>query len=242
MFYLGSHYPTAEQTNWPQRFIQLAKDSKHPLLQLYYQAGQVSAETPLHQVPLLALDLETTGLNPAEHGIVSIGLVPLSAGCIQLSAAKQWLVKPRYALTASSVTVHQLTDSVVAAAPDLMAILPDFLSTIAGKVLVVHCADIERQFLAAALLTRLGQGIKFPVIDTMALEARLHRKKPLSLWQRWRGIQPVSIRLAASRARYGLPPYRPHHAVTDALACAELLQAQIANRFSWQDPLQDFLS
>lgn len=242
MIYLGSQVVSTIPTDWQQRFAELACDATDPLLRAYYQAGQVSAKTPLHQVPLLALDLETTGLNPAEHGIVSIGLVPLSAGRIQLSAAKQWFVRPRYALTASSVRVHQITDSVVAAAPDFAEILPEFLQAIAGKVLVVHCADIERQFLAAACRTRLGQGIIFPVIDTMVLEARLHRAKPLSLWQRWRGIQPVSIRLAASRARYGLPPYRPHHAVTDALASAELLQAQVAHRYDWQDPLAHFLS
>lgn len=31
--------------------------------------------------------------------------------------------------------------------------------------------------------------------------------------------------------RYHLPPYHAHHALTDALATAELLQAQVAHRF-----------
>lgn len=234
MLYLGSTPPRKASTNWQQRFATLATQCRSPLLRQYYAAGQVAPDTPLAETPLVALDLETTGLDPAQHGIVSLGLVPLKAERICLSAARQWLVKPRFQLTASSVAIHQITDSALADAPDLLDILPEFLEAIQGKVLLVHCAEIERQFLAAALLNRIGETLQFPVIDTMTLEARLYRNKPLSLWQRWRGVKPVSIRLAASRDRYGLPPYRPHHAVTDALACAELFQAQIAKRFNWQ--------
>jgi DNA polymerase III subunit epsilon len=56
-------------------------------------------------------------------------------------------------------------------------------------------------------------------------------------FKRWLGGKPVSIRLHDSRLRYGLPGYQPHHAVVDALATAELLQAQIAARFSPATPI-----
>lgn len=71
--------------------------------------------------------------------------------------------------------------------------------------------------LDGALRTRIGEQIEFPVIDTMELEARLHRGQRPGWWDRLRGRRPeqVSIRLAASRARYGLPRYRPHDALTD---------------------------
>lgn len=231
MLYLGSQLPKAAPINWQQRFATLAQQTKQPLLQQYYAAGMVSADSAIAETPILALDLETTGLDPRCHGIVSIGLVPLTSQRIESSKAKQWLVKPRFALTSDSVKIHRITDSALANAPDLLDILPEFLAAISGKVLLVHCADIERQFLAAALDVRLGARLKFPVIDTMELEARVHRAKPLSLWQKLRKQRQPSIRLAASRARYGLPPYLPHHAVTDALACAELFLAQLAHRF-----------
>lgn len=239
MLYLGSQLPKAKPLNWQQRFTQLAQQSKQPLLQQYYATGMVSAQTAIADTPLLALDLETTGLDPRQHGIVSIGLVPLSSQRIHTSKARQWLVKPRFALTSSSVKIHRITDSALVNAPDLLEILPEFLAAISGKVLLVHCADIERQFLAAALKLRLQESLFFPVIDTMALEARLHRAKPLTLWQKLRNQQQPSIRLAASRARYGLPPYLPHHAVTDALACAELFLAQLAYRFSPTTPVAE---
>lgn len=242
MLYLGSQLPKATPPDWQQRFAQLARQSSPPLLQQYYAAGMVSGQTAISDTPLLALDLETTGLDPSCHGIVSIGLVPLNSQRIQSSAAKQWLIKPRFPLTSSSVTIHRITDSALANAPDLVDILPEFLAAIAGKVLLVHCADIERQFLAAALTVRLKAPLHFPVIDTMALEARLHRAKPLSLWQKLRKQQQLSIRLAASRARYGLPPYLPHHAVTDALACAELFLAQLAHRYPPTTPVSSLWS
>jgi DNA polymerase-3 subunit epsilon len=37
-----------------------------------------------------------------------------------------------------------------------------------------------------------------------------------------------------------LPDYTPHHALTDAIATAELLQAQIAHHFSPDMPVKDF--
>lgn len=223
--------------NWQQFYQQQAHCVRHPLLRNFYQAGMACADTPLHEVPLLALDIETTGLNPANNGIVSIGLLPMTPQHLFLSRARQWLLKPRFELSDESVTLHRITHSDIAGSPDLTAVLPELLQHMAGKVIVLHYRGIERPFLNAALKARLGEGIYFPVIDTMELEARLHRQKPLSWWQQLRGEKPVSIRLADSRLRYNLPAYRPHHAVTDALACAELLQAQLADRFASDTPV-----
>ncbi len=54
------------------------------------------------------------------------------------------------------------------------------------------------------------------------------------------GRPPASIRLHESRQRYNLPAYTGHHALSDALATAELFQAQIARHYSWQAPVGSF--
>ncbi|MDX1677801.1 3'-5' exonuclease [Arsukibacterium sp.] len=244
MLYLGPDKTDHRQRdsagrNWQQYYQHQATTVQHPLLRQFYAAGMIAASTPISQVPLLAIDFETTGLNAEDNGIVSIGLVPFNLQRIFCSRARQWLLKPRFALTDSSVTVHRITHSEISNAPDLSAVLPELLPLLAGKVAVVHYRQIERSFLAASVKVRLGESILFPVIDTMELEARLHRAKPLSWWDKLRGRQQLSIRLDASRSRYQLPPYRPHHAVTDALASAELLQAQISHRFSPDTPVSD---
>lgn len=223
----------AADADWPTSFRRLAESAKDARLKAFYAAGVVAGDTPLHAAPLLALDVETTGLDPVRDGIVSIGLVPMGLDRIRASATRHWILKPRVALAAESVTVHGITDTQVEAAPDLLRILDDLLQQLAGQVMVVHCSAIERQFLDHALRVRIGEGIAFPTIDTMELEARLHRRRP-GLLARLLGRRPPqrSIRLADSRRRYGLPRYRPHHAATDALSSAELLQAQVAHRFT----------
>jgi DNA polymerase-3 subunit epsilon len=227
--------------DWPARFAALQRSARDPRLQAFYAAGAVAGDTPLQDVPLLALDVETTGLNPATDGIVSVGLVPMSLDRIRASQGRHWLLKPRVPLADEAVTFHGITHQQLRQAPDLDDVLGELLSIMAGQVMVVHCRDIERQFLDQGLRRRIGEGIEFPVIDTMELEARLHRRPPPPWWRRlWRSVPPpqVSIRLAASRARYGLPRYRLHHALSDSLASAELLQAQVAHRFTPQMPLR----
>ena len=111
----------------------------------------------------------------------------------------------------------------MAQAPRLHAILDDILGALAGQVVVVHCVSIERQFLLEAALKIYGFPLYFPVLDTMDIERQVTFKP---WWKRFG--RPLSLRLDACRQRYGLPRYKAHHALTDALSSAELLQAQIA--------------
>lgn len=228
-------------TDWQSHFLSLAQSANDERLKRYYRQGMPAATTPVGQTPLMAMDLETTGLDPVRDGIVSIGLVPMTLERIHASASRYWLLKPRVDLNDESVVIHGITHAQIADAPDLNDVLDEVLQVMAGHVVVVHFRYIEREFLNGALKPRLGEPIAFPVIDTMALEAREHRQKPKGLWARlFAKRQPqVSIRLADSRRRYGLPHYRPHDARTDALACAELLQAQIAHRYSPETPISD---
>jgi len=235
--------PTSNAIDWMGRFAALAQQATDARLRAYYEAGMVSGQTPIGDVPLMAMDVETTGLNPAKDGIVSIGILPMTLGQIHSSRAKHWIVQPHVPLADKSVTLHGITHSQVECAPELEDILGDLLQAIAGHVLVVHCRAIERNFLNNALNRLIHEPIEMPMIDTMELEARLYRNQPAgSWWKRLLGRPApgrVSIRLADSRKRYGLPFYKPHHAVTDALATAELLQAQIAHRFNASTPLND---
>ena len=234
----------ASAPDWPARFAALAEAAHDPRLRAFYAAGAVAGDTPLAEVPMVAIDVETTGLDPARDEIVSIGLLPMTLERIASSASRYWVVRPRIELSPESVVIHAITHAQIEAAPDLGAIMDELLPALAGRVVVVHCREIERNFLAAALRARIGEGIEFPVIDTMELEARLHRAPPAGLLARLFGRRPAprSIRLADSRARYRLPRYRAHHALTDALATAELLQAQVAHRFAPDTPLRELWS
>ena len=225
-------HSTDAPPDWPALFAQLARTARDPRLARFYQAGTVSADTPLEQAPLLALDVETTGLDSSRDSIVSIGLVPFDLRRIRCRDAHYWVVKPASELNSQSITFHHITHSDIQNAPELDAVLEHLLTAMAGKIMVVHYRPIERDFLDKAMRRLLGEGLHFPVIDTMQLEARLHPRKRRPGWLRHMLGKPrVSIRLADSRLRYGLPLYQAHHALTDALATAELLQAQTATHY-----------
>jgi len=235
----GKHLASA-LFDWTEQFARLASSAQNPRLQAFYQAGVVSADTPLEQVPLMALDVETTGLDANQHAIVSLGLVPCNLRRIRCGDALYWVVKPVCELSSESVTFHHITHSDILHAPCLGQILDELLTAMAGKVMVVHYRNIERSFLDKAVRDHLGEGLQFPVIDTMQLEARLHRQP--SWWERLWRREPVSIRLADSRLRYNLPSYSAHHALIDALATAELLQAQVATHYATNTPVGELWS
>ncbi len=219
---------------WKERFRQNAARAGHPLLQAYYRAGVVDGETSLGDAPLAAMDFETTGLSPDKDAIVSIGLIPLTLKRINSSMSCYWVVNPGIPLKSGSVVIHGITHSEIRKSPDLTDILPELLKVMSGSVMVVHCRQIERGFLNAALKERWREGIEFPVIDTMDIEASFQRRGFKDWWAKIWGRKRRSVRLAASRDRYHLPVYSPHHALTDALATAELFQAQAAWHYTPQ--------
>lgn len=212
-----------EPFDWPEHFKKWAEEAPEGALKRYYQAGMIATETQLKDVPLLALDLETTGLDPKQDEIISLGLIPMNHKTIRSQGAGYWMAKPEQSLHAESVTIHEITHSELAEAPRLHHILDEILDAMARQVVVVHCVAIERQFLLEASLKHYGYPLYFPVLDTMDIERQVQHKP---WWKRF-GKAP-SLRLDACRQRYHLPRYKAHHALTDALSSAELLQAQIA--------------
>lgn len=230
---------TETRPDWPARFTAWADLVKRPELQRFYQVGTVAADCPLNDVPFVALDVETTGLNAERHAILSVGLVPFTLKRITVAGSRHWVVKPQLPLLQQSIQFHGITHTDIKNAPDMAEILPDLLDCLAGRVVVVHHRAIERSFMDVVVKARWDEGLNFPIVDTMAIEATLHRNKPQSLWARLTNRRPVSIRLSDSRIRYGLPHYPPHNALTDALATAELFQAQCAYHFEPSTAISD---
>jgi len=229
----------SSKTNWPENYRQLAEQARDPRIRGFYEAGCPAPDTPIRDAPLVALDFETTGLEADEHSIVSIGLVPFTLDGIQLGKAWHQVVRPQLPLHQSSITIHGITHTDIDKAPDLEEVLDTLFEHLNGRIPVVHYRNIERPFLNVALQWRLKESLRFPVLDTMAIEAYLHPDRNPNRWQRLLGHRPVSIRLADSRLRYGLPHYAGHNALIDAIATAELLQAQIVHHFSPETPVGD---
>jgi DNA polymerase III subunit epsilon len=190
----------------------------------YLAAALPGPETPLADLRLLAVDIETTGLDPRRDRVLSIGWLPVEGGRIELGGAGRVVVRDTggAAGVGQSATVHGLTDDRLAGGVPVEEAVARLLDALAGRVLLAHFAQIETGFLAAVCERAWGAGMPCVVVDTFELERRV-------VAGGW-GAEPArgALRLWTARERRGLPVYRAHEALTDALACAELYLAQRA--------------
>lgn len=193
-------------------------------LRRYLEVPLPAPSTPLADLPLLALDLETTGLDPGADRMLSAGFVPVDGDAIDLGGARALVVRDGggAAGVGASATVHGLTDDVLAGGRPLEEVVGAVLDALAGRALLAHFARVEVGFLDAACTRLWGMRVPWVVVDTLELERR-------ALGGRW-DEEPAAgaLRLWSARERRGLPLYRAHEALTDALACAELYLAQRA--------------
>ena len=202
----------------------------------YLSVPLVDQSRDIHSVPLLSLDFETSGLDASKDHIVSAGYVAIDAGMIQIATARHELVKIGGSLTEQSVVIHKITDDDVSAGKPLDEVIANLLNALAGKIMVAHHAKIELTFLSQACQVLYGVSPRFPVIDTMRIARQW-------MVQRNKEIEQGDLRLFNLRKRYGLPMYQAHNALSDAIATAELLQAQIGHMDSRAPlPLSRFLS
>ena len=225
-----------------QRFLGLESRRRHLLRKCapgplcdYLAEPFADRSGDYRQARFVALDLETTGLDPRQDEILSIGLVDLQAGRIDLGSAKHYLVTPSRQIPERSAVIHHITDDLACRGQALSEVMPLVLARLAGGVLLGHHVSIEREFLGAACQRLYGAPLLVPLADTESLIRRW-------LEQRNQSFTGRDLRLHALRTRYGLPRYKAHNALVDALATAELFCAFVARRdLGGTAPLKLFL-
>lgn len=191
-------------------------------LRAFYQGGFPPGGAYLDEVRFLSLDLETTGLDARADTILSAGWVSLDAHSILLGSSEHHLIRPESTISESSAVIHAITDDIAAGGEELCKVMVGLLEVMQGKVLLAHNAVIERRFLSRACQHCFGGPLYVPTVDTLQLALRRLRQRD----QQPRGGE---LRLATLREQYGLPRYKAHNALTDALATAELFLAQLAH-------------
>lgn len=207
--------------NWRRR-LRLRKAEPGPFRD-YLTTAFPSPRRDYREIEYLAVDLETTGLNPRKDQILSIGSVLVRGDQIDLGSARHRLLRCRGAIPAASAVIHQITDDQAADGIELEDALPELLHALRGRVLIAHHAKVERRFLDAACRRQYGHGLLMRTVDTQALARR-------TLERRQQPFKPGDLRLHALCERYNLPRHGAHNAFYDALAAAELFLAQAAHR------------
>lgn len=205
------------------RLARARRKCRLPLQSRLMQLPLPSGGDRLEDIELLALDFETTGLDPARDHIIAAGWVLLRGDRIIMSSARELRVRnAAEGGVGQSAVIHGITDSDLDDADSAESMLEQLLPEFAGRAIVAHAVMIERGFLNM-LLRRLG-GVPLlnPFIDTMALERHLIEATGGSVRE-----MHGDLTLDACRERLDLPDHQRHSAGADALACAELLLAQV---------------
>jgi len=180
-------------------------------------------ETPMYELPILAVDFETTGLDAKTDKLLSVGYVAMKHEQIKLNSSYHQIIKANTRLEESNVIIHQITDAQKEQGQPLHLVVEQLLKALAGKVMLVHFARIERQFLQQACFELYGLAPDFPMIDTLVIAKRQLDKRDTA-------YDPSELRLSKLRQYYQLPDHHGHNALNDAIATAELLLAQVNNK------------
>lgn len=98
--------------------------------------------------PFTVFDVETTGLDPKRgHRIVEIAGVRIENGIVQAETAFEAYVNPERLIPWEARQVNKIDDAMVANAPTIDHILPQFLSFAQGSTLLAHNANFDMGFL-----------------------------------------------------------------------------------------------
>ena len=158
----------------------------------------------------VAIDVETTGLDPRRDTIVSLAAIPFIDGAP--APGYVTLVDPGRPIPPESTAIHGLTDGMVRGSPPLERVLHGAEEVIDGAVLVGHNVGFDAAVLARARRARGLPRLRNPIIDTCRLAASLH---PL-----WRDFS-----LEAIAERLDVEVVARHTAEGDALTAGRILVA-----------------
>lgn len=172
----------------------------------------------IDEIAYVVIDTELTGLDARKDSIVSVGAVKMTGRRIEIGSSFYRLVKPRTALTAESVLIHEITPSEVQDKPDIRSVLSEFLDYCGDDVIVGYCTAIDIEFLDREARRALGRKIENPVLDIQAIQTWM------SLWSRWEISYPNDWRLYDIARYFGIALNGAHTAIIDAYLAAQIFQ------------------
>lgn len=117
----------------------------------------------------VVFDIETTGLDVMNNGIIEIGAVKIKNG--KLFEQFTTLIKPDYVISPENQAVHGISNEMVENSPKIDAVIPDFIKFIDGSILVAHNAEFDTKFIKRFAGAE-DYEVKNKVLDTMILSRK----------------------------------------------------------------------
>lgn len=129
------------------------------------------------------IDLETTGLDPTFDEIIEVGAIRVRNGNVTDTFSS--LVKPEKEVDAFITEITGITNEMLADAPSISEIFPDFLSFVSNDIIVGHNVNFDINFVYDTNSKLYNQYFSNSFTDTLRLSRRLlpelehHRLKDL---------------------------------------------------------------
>lgn len=136
----------------------------------------------MHGLREIALDTETTGLDPASgHRVVEIGCVEM-IGCVRTGNHFHTYLNPQRAMPREAENIHGLSDKFLADKPLFQEVAAAFLSFLGDAPLVIHNAQFDLKFINAELAAlHLPQIPLSRATDTVLIARRMFPGSAASL-------------------------------------------------------------
>lgn len=197
-------------------------------IKAYLDSPLVPLKQSFLDTEFLVLDFETTGLDPVKDEALSLGYTVVQNGRVKLKENRHFYFRFDEQIPGESVAVHQITETRAREGLPREQILSELFDAMRGRVLVAHFSRIEESFINKLVRQACQWPVKgsFPLqmIDTLKLAYRLQsRISP--------DVPAHRLRLFNLRADLGLPRYKAHDALVDAVSTAELLLVQVAELY-----------
>jgi DNA polymerase-3 subunit epsilon len=179
-------------------------------------ADECHGDCAMFELPLVAIDTETTGREPSIDRIVEIACVVWLRG--EVIARHHWLINPGCPIPKEAFDVHGIGDDDVRDKPCFADIARELLTALIGSIPVAYNAEFDRAF----LLAELGRMSTVDMAPPPAIRKGVEWLDPL-VWVRELQKVEKSKSLGEVCARLGIAMERAHRAVDDAEAVLSVL-------------------
>jgi DNA polymerase III epsilon subunit-like protein len=119
----------------------------------------------LRGLDFVAIDLETTGLDPRRDVAVALAAIPFRDGQPCPGEGYTRLVNPGRPIPAASQAIHGIGDADVRDAPPVAEALADFLRVCRGRPIVAHTAGFD-----LAIVNRAARAARLPPLGGAVLD------------------------------------------------------------------------
>jgi DNA polymerase III subunit epsilon len=166
----------------------------------------------------VAIDCETTGLDPRRDDIVTVAAVHIRGARILAASRFEAIVRPAVKMNVEAIKIHHLREGDVAGGRTMEEVLPELLRFIGSRPLVGYYLEFDVAMIDKHARRLLGIGLPNRRIEVSGLYyERKYRDAPPSV--------RADLSFAAILADLGLPLLDQHDAFSDALMTAMMYVA-----------------